>query len=100
MKANIHFLIIFRSVLLRIKNVSEKCRRRNQNTHFTRTFDNCLPKFILVINQLDAQNFCFTSLFHASTCFGHHVLIISRSKLYYTSSGIVTHIGVMIPEVV
>jgi len=28
--------------------------------------------FISVINQLDAQNFCFTiSLFHASTCFKH-----------------------------
>jgi len=27
---------------------------------------------ISVINQLDAQNFCFTiSLFHASTCFEH-----------------------------
>jgi len=47
--------------------------------------------FILVINQLDAQNFCFTlSLFHASTCFKHHVLIIRRSKLYYTASGIIT----------
>jgi len=30
-------------------------------------------KFISVINQLDAQNFCFTiSLFHASTCFEHY----------------------------
>jgi len=49
--------------------------------------------FILVINQIDAQNFCFTkSFFHASTCFGHHVLII-RSKLYYTASGIITPIG-------
>ena len=29
-----------------------------------------LSIFILVINQLDAQNFCFTiSLFHASICF-------------------------------
>jgi len=29
-----------------------------------------LSIYILVINQLDAQNFCFTiSLFHASTCF-------------------------------
>ena len=29
-------------------------------------------KFISVINQLGAQNFCFTiSLFHASTCFEH-----------------------------
>jgi len=28
--------------------------------------------FISVINQLDAQNFCFTiNLFHASTCFEH-----------------------------
>jgi len=41
-----------------------------------------LSIFILVINQLDAQNFCFTiSLFHASTCF-------------------ITPIGVMIPEAV
>jgi len=48
---------------------------------------------MLVINQLDAQNFCFTiSLFHASTCFEHHVLIIRRSKLYYTASGIITRI--------
>ena len=40
-----------------------------------------LSIFILVICQLDAQNFCFTiSLFHASTCFEHHVLIARRSK--------------------
>ena len=33
--------------------------------------EHCL-QFISVINQLDAQNFCFTiSLFHASTCFEH-----------------------------
>jgi len=43
--------------------------------------------FISVINQLDAQNFCFTiSLFHAATCFEHHVLVI-------TASGIVTPVG-------
>ena len=31
-----------------------------------------LSIFILIINQLDAKNFCFTiSLFHASTCFEH-----------------------------
>ena len=40
------------------------------------------------------KNFCFTiSLFHASTCFGHHVLIIRKSKLYYTASVIITLIG-------
>ena len=30
------------------------------------------------------------SLFHASTCFEHHVLIVRWSKLYYTASGIIT----------
>jgi len=50
----------------------------------------CWP-CISVINQLDAQNFCFTiSLFHAYTYFEHHVLIIRRSKLHYTASGIIT----------
>jgi len=35
-------------------------------------FKTCSPTFISVINQLDAQNFCFTiSLFLASTCFEH-----------------------------
>ena len=53
-----------------------------------------LSIFIPMFNQLDAQNFCFTiSLFHASTCFEHHVLIIRKSKLHYTASGIITHIG-------
>jgi len=57
--------------------------------------------FISVINQLDAQNFCFTiSLLYASTCFEHCVLIIRSSKLHYTASGIITTIGVMIPEAV
>ena len=41
-----------------------------------------LSVFILVINQIDAQDFCFTiRLFHASTRFEHHVLIIRRSKI-------------------
>ena len=33
------------------------------------------------------------SLFHASTCFEHYMLIIRRSKFYYTASGIITLIG-------
>jgi len=53
-----------------------------------------LSLFISVINQLDAQNFCFTiSLFHVSTCFEHMCYIIRRSKLHYTASGIITPIG-------
>ena len=43
----------------------------------------------LNINQLDALNFII-SLFQASTCFEHHVLIVRRAKLYYTVSGITT----------
>ena len=55
------------------------------------------PKFsttdtiILAINQLNAQKSSFIiSLLYASTCFKHYVLIIRRSKLYYTASGINT----------
>ena len=37
---------------------------------------------------------CFKiSLFHASTCFEHHVLIAKRSKVYYTASAIITPVG-------
>jgi len=39
----------------------------------------------LNINHLDTLNFIM-SLFHASTCFEHYVLIIRRSNLYYTAS--------------
>ena len=50
---------------------------------------------ILVINQLNAQILFFyiISLLNASTCFEHNVLIIGRSKLYYTVSGIITPVG-------
>jgi len=33
------------------------------------------------------------SLLYAFTCFEHYVLIIRRSKLHYTASGIVTTVG-------
>jgi hypothetical protein len=50
--------------------------------------------FISVINQFNVQNICFTiSLFHASKCFEHHVLIIRMSKFHYTASGIIKPIG-------
>ena len=52
---------------------------------------------ILVINQLDAQNLFYKSLFHASTCFEHHVRIVRRLKLYYTASGVITPVGVITP---
>jgi len=53
-----------------------------------------LSIFILVINQLDAQNFCFTiSFISCLYMFPAHVLIIRGSKLHYTASGIITPIG-------
>jgi len=37
---------------------------------------------------------CFTiSLFHASTCFEHGVLIVRSTKLYYTASVLITPVG-------
>ena len=49
---------------------------------------------ILAINQLNAQNSSFIiSLLYSSTCFEHYVLIIRRSKLYYTASDIITPVG-------
>ena len=58
--------------------------------------------FISVINQLDAQNFCFPiSLFHASTCF-EHMCSSSGGQNCITqplvSSHLNTPIGVMISE--
>ena len=62
-----------------------------------------LSIFISVINQIDAQNFCFTiSLFRASTCFEHmcskHVeawnKIIVKQK-FCASSWLITEISVL-----
>jgi len=54
-------------------------------------FVNMICPFISVINQLDAQNFCFTiSSISWLYMFRAHVLIIRRSKMHYTASGIVT----------
>jgi len=44
-----------------------------------------LSIFISVINQLNAQNFCFTiSLFHASTCFEHMCSSLHSLWYHYT----------------
>jgi len=57
-------------------------------THGTLVVEHSLCVY-LNINQLEALNFIM-SLFHASACFEHHVLIVRRSKLYYTVSGVIT----------
>ena len=38
------FAIISRQMLLRIRNVSDKCCREIRNTHFTTTFNYLFPK--------------------------------------------------------
>jgi len=62
-----------------------------------------MKTFISVINQLDAQNFCFTiRLFHASTCFEHtcskHVeawnSLIVKQK-FCASSWLITEIDIL-----
>jgi len=52
-----------------------------------------LSIFILVINQLDAQALFYNKFISCLYMFRAHVLIIGRSKLYYTASGIITPIG-------
>jgi len=50
-----------------------------------------LSIFISVINQLDAQNFCFTvSLFHASTCF-EHMFSSSGGQNFITQPLVLSH---------
>ena len=60
-----------------------------------------LSIFISVFNQLDAHNFCLTRSFISCLyMFRAHVLIIRRSKLHYTASGIIRPLDVMIPKAV
>ena len=54
-----------------------------------------LSIFISVINQLDAQNFCFTiSLFHASTCF-EHMCSSSGGQNFITQPLVSSHLLMM-----
>ena len=52
---------------------------------------------ILAINQLNAQNLLYNKfiirLYMFRALCAHNVLIIRRSKLYYTASGIITPVG-------
>jgi len=54
-----------------------------------------LSIFISVFNQLDAQNLFHNKFISCLYMIRAHVLIIRRSKLHYTASGIITPIGVM-----
>ena len=62
------------------------------------------PQIVLKIYFLISTNFMhyiFYNKFISSLyMFRAYVLIVRRAKLYYTVSGIITPIGVMIPEAV
>jgi len=51
MKTNIHFFIISRSYLLRMRNVSDKSCRENQNTHLV--FSNFFRKSCLLCENVE-----------------------------------------------
>ena len=86
------FVVAAGRIVLGEGNVPDESCIDNQNTHFI--YDVLLTvhlSIILVNNQLNAQILFFIiSLLYLSTCFEHYVLIIRRSKLYYTASGIIT----------
>ena len=68
------------------KSIKKHIQRRDENSVAE------VEHLFLNINQLDALNFII-SLFQASTCVEHHVLIVRRAKLYYTVCGIITPVG-------
>jgi len=55
-----------------------------------------LDIFILAINHLMHKILFYNKFISCLYMFRAHVLIIRRSKLYYTASGIITPMGVMI----
>jgi len=53
-----------------------------------------LHKVLILVTNLKISCFII-SLLYASAYFEHYVLIIRRSKLYYTASGIITPVDVV-----
>jgi len=83
------------------RNILHTTKRRNFDVSLTVH----LSIFISVINQLDAQNFCFTissfmPLHVSSTCDHHEEVKIALHSLWYPLCTRRPPIGVMIPEAV
>ena len=55
----------------------------------------CIIRHLVSSHSVDGtkSSFVISLLLYACTCFEHYVLIIRRSKLYYTAFGIVTPVG-------
>ena len=83
------FLISSRSVLLRLKNISDKFYRESKHeSYFDVLLTVHLSVFISVFNQLDAQNlfhnkFYFMPLHVSSTCSHHQEVKIALHSLWY-----------------
>ena len=55
---------------------------------------------IIIINQLDALNLFYNKFISCLYMFRTHLLIVRKSKLYYTVSGIITPVGGLWPCIV
>ena len=64
-----------------------------QRTMLQRTNVTTKSFFISVINQFDAKLLFYNKFISCLYMFQAHVLIIRKSKLHYTASGIITPIG-------
>jgi len=88
---NLHCKCVILSVLFTL-NVLPTDIYTYLNTNFDVLLTVHLSIFVSVINQLDAQSFCFTiSLFHASTCF-EHMCSSSGSQNCFTQPLISSHL--------
>jgi len=84
-----------------MREIYNKLKNIRQHKYLLEQIGYMFRHFISVINQLDERIFLFYNKFISCLyMFRAHVLIIKRSKLHYTASGIIRPIGVMIPEAV
>jgi hypothetical protein len=82
----------------KLYNVCDRCIYsvwKHRNVSKIQRYRHAFGMFISVINQLEAQNFCFTlSLFHATTCFEHTCSSSGGQNCITQPLVIITPIGV------
>jgi len=77
MRTNIYiYIIISRSVLLKMRNVSDKICRENQNTHFTIKY--FFPPTIMRFNHLNVE---LNPICYLLALLAHHFLHVSRIRV-------------------
>ena len=80
------------------KLVTVEDKEKKINVLYILLKENYSKNVFININQLDALNLFYNKFISSLYMFRAHVLIVRRAKLYYTVSGIITPIGVMISE--